>query len=68
MRLFVDYFDEAKRIAHIHNWEYERHNSVMIRSCSCMTMEEGFIDEDPELISTAPMRHRDLNKIVWKSI
>jgi hypothetical protein len=33
-----------------------------------MITEESIIDEDPELVSTAPMRQRYLDKIVWKRV
>ena len=67
-QLFTEIFEKTKQAVHIHKWEYERHNAIMIRSCDCMATEEGIIDEDPELVSTAPMRHRDFDKIVWKRV
>jgi hypothetical protein len=68
MVLFTEIFEKAKQAIHVHKWEYERHNAVMIRSCICMTTEQGIIDEDPELVSSSPMRNRDFNKIVWERV
>ena len=55
-------------ILHKHKWEYERHNAVIIRSCSCGTAEEGIIIEEPELVSTASIRQKDLDNVKWKRV
>ncbi len=60
--------NRIEKLLHIHKWEYERHNSHIIRSCNCSAVEEGTIIEEPELISTASMRQRDINIIIWRRI
>lgn len=65
---FTEIFKKTIQVVHIHKWEYERYDAVMIRSCEYSATEQGIIDEDPELVSTAPIRFRDFNKIVWKQV
>ena len=60
--------NRIKKLLHRHKWEYERHNSYIIRSCYCQAIEEGIIIEEPELISTASMRQKDINIVIWRRI
>ena len=53
---------------HKHKWEYERHNSLVIRSCNCGETQEGIIDENPQLTSTSLTKETDLDKIIWETI
>lgn len=57
--------DPLLRYLHRHNWEYERHNALIIRSCNCGIVEEGDIVEEPQLISTSGVRPSDLEKVKW---
>ena len=60
--------NRVKKLLHRHKWEYERHDSYILRSCDCGTVEEGIIIEEPELISTASMRQKDINIVIWRRI
>lgn len=51
-----------------HNWEYEMHNALIIRSCDCGTVEEGELVEEPQLVSVARIRVSDLRKVKWTKI
>lgn len=68
MDFFADILNKVREVVHIHTWDYERHNAVIIRSCGCTATEQGIIYEDPELISTAPTRQRDVDKMVWRRV
>ena len=60
--------NSIQKLLHKHEWEYERHNALIIRACNCGIVEEGFINEEPTLISTAPIRKNDFAAIKWKKI
>ncbi len=64
----IDPFLKCVQALHKHNWEYERHNDLIIRSCNCGTVEEGEIIEDPQLVSTTGIRTSDLEKVKWTKI
>lgn len=53
---------------HEHNWEYERHNAIIIRSCNCGIVEEGELIEEPQLVYVAMIRSSNLEKIKWTKI
>lgn len=60
--------NKFQKLLHRHRWEYERHNSYILRSCDCGTVEDGTIIEEPELVSTASIRQRDIGIVIWRRI
>jgi len=40
-------------ILHRHSYEYERHNSVIVRACACGQFETAIFVEEPEKVATA---------------
>jgi uncharacterized protein involved in propanediol utilization len=55
-------------IFHKHKWEYERHNALVIRSCNCGEVQQGIINEEPQLVTTAPVRRADFAAIKWEKV
>lgn len=54
--------------SHKHKWEYERWNSIIVRSCiECGITQDATFIEEPQLIASAPTRFNP-DELEWRTI